>query len=95
MAKKTISVGETPVAPAGTPAASRRSSGIPADLVGKLTFLGGSKRGKSAERFAIYRTAKTTADYVNGCMAIGYSASKAVLDLRWDLERGFISIVKE
>lgn len=43
------------------------------------------KRGKSAPRFELYRSCKTTHEYI---LAGGYSA-----DLAWDVKRGFIKLV--
>ena len=46
----------------------------------------------SYERFALYYTAETVADYIAAVVASGGTRAKARADLRWDQERGFITI---
>ena len=46
----------------------------------------------SHERFALYYTAETVADYIAAVVASGATRAKARADLRWDQERGFITV---
>ena len=46
----------------------------------------------SHERFALYYTAETVADYIAAVVASGATRAKARADLRWDETRGFVTI---
>lgn len=50
------------------------------------------KRGKSAERFALYASSPTVADYIAACVALGYPSKKALADLKWDEAHGYIAV---
>jgi len=50
------------------------------------------KRGKSAERFALYQTGMTIGQYVDAVIAIGDRRRKAIRDITHDLEHEYISI---
>jgi hypothetical protein len=49
------------------------------------------KTGKSALRFALYRTGMTVQDYIRSCDEIGMS-KLALFDITWDTERKFIEL---
>jgi hypothetical protein len=53
------------------------------------------KRGKSAERFALYDTSPTVGEYIAHCEKIGHSRAKALADVRWDESHGFITTSNE
>ena len=51
------------------------------------------KQGKSRDRYALYTTGLTVAAYQKAVVAGGYgNTTKATADLRWDVQRGFITI---
>jgi hypothetical protein len=52
---------------------------------------GNPKKGKSALRFALYRTGMTVQDYIRSCDEIGM-ANLALFDITWDTERKFIEL---
>ena len=58
----------------------------------KVLAEGNPKRGKSAERFALYADARTVADYVAACTKAGYTRAKALADVRWDAAKGLIEV---
>ena len=54
------------------------------------------KRGKSAERFALYRDGMAVGEYLDATSALtGSKRGKWSADLRWDAERGYIELVSE
>jgi len=57
----------------------------------RLVAEGNPKRGKSAERFALYRDGMTVGEYLDASSkATGSKRGKWAADLRWDAERGYI-----
>lgn len=51
------------------------------------------REGSSAHaRFALYKKAKTVGEYIDACVAAGHERRKARLDLRHDIEHGYIAI---
>jgi hypothetical protein len=46
----------------------------------------------SHERFALYHTTDTVAEYIAAVVASGATRAKARADLRWDQARGYITI---
>lgn len=49
------------------------------------------KRGKSAIRFAQYRTGMTVQEYVHSCDGLDVS-NPALFDITWDTDREFIEL---
>jgi hypothetical protein len=50
------------------------------------------KRGKSRDRFSLYRTGMTVEAYVSACKKTD-SPQYALNDITWDLEHGFIDLL--
>lgn len=50
------------------------------------------KGGASKDRYALYKDNMTVNAYIKGCEGLGYPASKARADIRWDQKKGFIKI---
>ncbi len=50
------------------------------------------KRGKPRQRFNLYRSGMTVADFVAAVQGIGQPEQKALDDLCWDLNEGFIAL---
>jgi hypothetical protein len=84
--KKPAATKATKPVPATNPAPSTNGQVI------HLLVKSNPKRGNSATRFALYRDGITVEDYVARCVKGGASSSLARADLRWDIERKFITI---
>ena len=50
------------------------------------------KRGKSRDRFALYRNGISVADYVARSVKAGNPATLAKADLRWDVAKKLIAV---
>lgn len=84
-----------PARPAPLPPAPRAASNraYPDTWVVRLRSEANPKRGKSAERFALYRDGMTVGEYLDASSALtGSKRGKWSCDLRWDAERGFIEL---
>lgn len=84
-------IGDLPaLAPIPRAAANRA---YPDSWVISLKAEGNPKRGKSAERFSLYRDGMTIGEYLDASSrATGSKRGKWASDLRWDTERGYIEV---
>jgi len=53
------------------------------------------KPGASRERYSAYEPGENVGNYVSACKALGYSRSKALADIKWDVARGFVVLQAE
>lgn len=51
------------------------------------------KGSRSFARFELYRNGATVGEYIDACVAAGFTAKDAKADLSWDRRKGFITIV--
>jgi hypothetical protein len=79
---------QAPASASGRPAAYALTARITVQTDGNPKKPGTA----SYDRFALYYTAETVADYIAAVVASGATRAKARADLRWDQERGFITI---
>ena len=61
-----------------------------------LVVTANPKKGASHARYALYATGLTVAQYQKAVVAGGYgNTTKATADLRWDVQRGYITIAPQ
>jgi hypothetical protein len=83
-------LGRTAAAPRAPKAATSNSGGgaaralVPRDGIIKILIEGNPKRGKSAERFALYQNGMTVADFIKAGGTSG--------DVNWDIGKNLISV---
>lgn len=70
--------------PKATRATTERTAPVPSDSKITLVMKENPKRGKSAERYKLYRSGMTVGDFIK---AGGQRA-----DIKWDLAHGFIKV---
>lgn len=74
--------------------APTRSDAVPTEASVTLMVTENPKREgtQSHARFALYKKAKTVGDYLDACVKAGHPRKKARLDIRHDLDKGYISL---
>ena len=50
------------------------------------------KRGASKGRYDLYQSGQLASQYLDACVQAGFKRAKGIADLRWDTQRGFISL---
>lgn len=85
-------VDEAQIEPPKTPSPAIRRS-YSDDQVITLLETDKKKRGKSAERLALYRTGMTVGQYLDAAAALqGSPRGRWLADIRWDVAHGFIEV---